>query len=357
MYPRFIDFKLSKTLKHTLEHLEDENIIDMVTLNVEEYKDLRSKGASYVQMYNTTISKGKHGLHVIGNNNRHCLVWQLLRNNRNPNCEKRCPNAAHITKLCQTCGNRANSELFMINNLYSPKLDTKEKKIKFCGKEKLDQSFVAPDMYCRNTIKQILITPISVYHTEDTRNPDTKSKRLFALNMTLYHIGGDICSRMKLVSHDEMEIIIEELADLAQQGIGIELLTVFNWTWDGRTHTGHNEKVSLLSTNLDKLQSTDMIQEGTPREDTRINKPISLYLFALDCIVRNNALRKHYYSIQCFARSINGIPIKGLFNTTYKIRRQVSCLKWNVATFSNLYLKRTTGERQTSRTIQNIMVT
>ena len=35
---------MSKTLKHTLEHLEDKNIIDMVTLSLKEYKDLRNRG-------------------------------------------------------------------------------------------------------------------------------------------------------------------------------------------------------------------------------------------------------------------------------------------------------------------------
>ena len=44
MYPRFIDFKVDKTLKHTLEYLEDKNITDMVTLNLEEYKNLRYRG-------------------------------------------------------------------------------------------------------------------------------------------------------------------------------------------------------------------------------------------------------------------------------------------------------------------------
>jgi len=357
MYPRFINLKIGKILKRTLESHEDKNITDIVTLGLEQYKDLRGRGTSYVQMYNTAISKNRHGLQVVCKNNRYCLVWQLLRNNRNPNCKRQCPNVAHITKLCQTCKDRADADIFVINNLYSPKLNVKGNRIKFCGKIKSDESFIPPDMYCRNTLKQILVTPICIYYPEDTRSSNTTCGRIFVINMTLCHVGGDICSRMKMVNHDGMEIIIEELADLVQQGIGMELLTDFKSIWDGRTRTGYDEKVSLLSTNLEKLQSTNMIPNGTLKENTRINKPISLYLLTLDGIVKNNALRRYYYSVQCKAMSINGIPIKKLFNTTYTIKRQVFCLKWNAATFSNLYLKETTCERQSSKTVQNKLFT
>ena len=356
MYPRFIRSKIDKILKYTLESHEDENITDMVTLGLEQYKDLRGGGTSYVQMYNTAIFKNRHGLQIIIKNNRYCLVWQLLRNNRNPNCERQCPNVAHITKLCNTCKDRVDAEIFVINNLYSPKLNVKGSRIKFCGRIKSDQSFIAPDMYCRNTLKQILVTPICIYYPKDSRPSNTTCQRLFVINMTLCHVGGDICSRLNIVNHNEMEILIEELADLAQKGIGMELLTYFKSTWDGRTQTGYDEKISLLYTNLEKLQSTNMIPNGTPNEDTRINKPISLYLLTLDVIVKNNALRRYYYSVQCKEMSINGIPIKKLFNTTYTIKRQVFCLKWNAATFSNLYLKRTC-EGQCSKTVQNTLFT
>jgi len=285
---------------------------------------------------------------------RHSTIEQMKHRKRNNNCTRHCPEMAYKNRFCDICRHTASTKEVVINNIYLPKFVD----IKKCSVR------MPSDNFCRNTLMRILVTPVCLYIPTDTtltssRNMprDMIKELIWTVNISIYHVGGDICSLVKHATLGQMEDIIGELDEYSDAGLGIEILTAFSCIWNegvqmAVTDPMYDPRHDLCNMDIKRLQElrsklNRVSQDNTYRGNV-INKPPSLYLISMDKIVKDTRLRN-----DCYSMSKRSVGIMNSFCTNHTNRRNIFCMKWKNSTYTNKYVTRRDRTVRSHRIQQN----
>ena len=285
---------------------------------------------------------------------RNSIIGQMQHRKRNKKCTRRCPEKAHKNRFCNTCRHTASTKDIVINNIYLPEFVD----IKSCS------VMMPSDNFCRNALMKILVTPVCLYIPTDSILKGDKNmpremikELIWTINISIYHVGGDICSLIKHVTLGQMEDMIGELDEYSGIGLGIEILTVFSCIWNegmqmAVTDPMYDPAHDLCNMDIKKLQELrsklNRISQNRTHGENIVNKPPSLYLISMDVIVKITALRTHYYSL-----SKESVGLSNSFCTNHTNGKNIFCMKWKNSSYTNKYITRRDRTVRSHRIQQN----